>query len=249
MGIKVKKLEFVAASIFLSLLVACSSASIQLDPNIEHKKDLPFCVSEHACFKGAGSAPKAGEYKIQVSPRDISKIDRIVFATCHRTQPFYIEEIPVVNLPIFGKFFGTKKNSKGVVYDYVPTPGIEDTGDCDLYIYALDFESEDHAWAIFRPEHSKYLLEAYVFCNGDGGKKRPGMSVCDAKAGTIQRVEFDRAVQIKTPKRCPMPVYVSTGIYELEVQKNKCPYLFRAEDGTAHSLLVNGWESFSFQKR
>lgn len=229
-------------------IVSCSTPGMILDPDIQHKKDLAFCVKDVACFKGAGVVPSAPEYKLEIGPRNEDNIDRIVFASCHRTNPFYNEELPKVDLPFFGAFFGKKK--RGISWDYRPTPGLEDTGDCDLYIYALDFESEDHAWAIMRTEHFKYKLEAILFCNGDGGKDYNGVSVCDAKAGTFQRMEFVGPVNIKTSKSCPMPEKMSEGIYQIKIQKGKCPYLITSLlSKEKHSMLLFGWESFKFEKR
>jgi len=186
-------------------------------------------------------------YELEVAPKKEENVDRVVFATCHRTMPFYTEELPNVDLPFFKTVFGKRKRGKR--WSYAPTPEIEDTGDCDLYIYALDFESEDHAWGVLRIQNPKYNLGARLFCNGDGGRTYDGVSVCDAKAGTYQQVKFDAPVQIRVrPGECPIPERNDSDYYKWKVEKGKCAYLVTAEDGRAHSMLVFGWEAFKFQK-
>lgn len=228
------------------VLVSCSSTpSIQMDPEVIHKKDLTFCVDGIGCYSGAGVVPKLEQYRIEVAPKKEESMDRVVFSTCHRTKPYYIEEIPVVDLPFFNKIFGKKK--RGISWEYQVDQFLE--SECDLYIYSIDFESEDHSWAVLRMENPKYTLPARLYCDGNGGRDYNGVSVCDGKAGSYQRIDFQRAVQIDTPERCSKPIRISAGHYKFKLDPGKCPYLITAEDGTAHSLLVFGYEEFKFQKK
>ena len=234
--------------LFALTLISCSSApAVYMDPEIIHKKDLTFCVEDIGCFEGAGVVPKRAQYKLEIAPREEDNIDRVVFATCHQTKPYLMVDLPKVDLPFFGQWFGKKK--RGVKWDYIPDEILEATGDCDLYIYALDFESEDHAWAVMRMENPKYDLPARIYCDGDGGRNSSGVSVCDGKAGTYQRIEFKQAVQIFHPDKCASPIRLGTGSYKVKLGKGKCPYLFKAKDGKAHSLVNFGWEGFNFKKR
>lgn len=228
-------------------IAGCSTMQPKLDPDVEHKKDLTFCVKDVACFPGTGVVEPKHQYKLEIAPRNEENIDRIVFSSCHRTLPFYMEQLPLVELPFLGIKIGKKR--RGVQYDYIPTPGDkEDTGTCDLRIYALDFESEDHSWGILRIRNPKYNLPAMLYCNGDGGKTYKGVSVCDAKVGDFQWIEFNEPVNIKS--KCDIPKRLDTGYYEIRVEKGNCPYLIKSlDEKRAHSLIVSGWETFTFQKR
>ena len=232
----------------LLLLGGCASPSqLTLNPELEHRKELAFCVGGYGCFIGVGVVPARARYNVELAPRNEDNIDRVIFSTCHRTKPYYNDELPKVDLPLIGKMFGKKK--RGFIWEYDPTQGLEDTGDCDLYIYALDYESEDHAWGMLRIQNDKYSLAATLDCNGEGGRMFEGTSVCDAKAGTQQRIKFDRAVSVKTFESCAPFNREAVGEYTFEISKGKCPYLIVAQDGSAHSLLATGWETFKFEKR
>lgn len=229
-------------------IVGCSSSPvIKMDPEVIHKKDLEFCVNGVACFKGAGVVPRSHQYQLEIAPRKEENIERIVFSTCHQTKPFYMEELPIVDLPFFASIFGKKK--RGIRWDYIPDPVLEASGDCDLYIYALDFESEDHSWAVMRTQHPKYQLPARITCDGDQGRDSQGVSVCDGRVGTYQRIKFDVPVQFFVPDECPKPIRLDSGEYKIKLAKGKCPYLVRSQEGESHSLLLFGWEHFKFQKR
>lgn len=245
----------------LALLPGCASfmaPGVKLDPEVIHKKDLTFCETNTGCFEGSGVVPQRSQYNIELAPRNEDNIDKLVFATCHRAKPFYMEELPKVDLPFFGQFFGKKK--RGVKYDYIPDPVLEATGDCDLYIYALDQESEDHAWAVMRTEHPKYQLPATVFCDGDLGKDHKGVSVCEGRIGTTQRIVYPEAVRIgwsavenpivgSAEVMCPEPTRLDSGHYEIDVSLGACLYIAETRGGRAHSLLLFGWERFNFKKR
>jgi len=239
--------SFLVAGVSFILASCSSSAPVYMDPEIIHKKDLTFCVEDIGCFDGAGVVPRRSSYNMELAPREEDSIDRVVFATCHQTKPYLMADLPKVDLPVFGKWFGSKK--KGIKWGYLPDAVLEDTGDCDLYVYALDFESEDHAWAVMRTENPKYKLHGRVYCDGDGGRDYSGVSVCDGKAGTYQRIEFREAVQVHTTSKCSEPVRIDAGSYKIKVGKGKCPYLFKSQSGEAHSLVLYGWEGFNFKKR
>jgi len=187
-------------------------------------------------------------YHIEVAPREGINVDRIVFATCHRTAAFFTEELEDVDLPFFKKHFGKKR--RGKEWTYTPTPGIEDTGNCDLYIFAMDYEdARDHSFAVLRFENQRYKLNAKVYCDGDGGKDRKGVSVCDAKEGTIQQVKYDKPVQIRVrPKQCPIPKRKASGAYQWAMGLGKCDYLATTKDLVGHSMVTYGWKVFRFER-
>lgn len=234
----------------IAIVVGFGCASIPtppLDPEVMHKKNLTFCVDGVACYQGAGVVPKQESYQLEIAPREDQNVDRVVFSSCHQTKPYYLSELPNVDLPFFKRVFGKKR--RGVSWGYIPDPALEATGDCDLYIFAIDFQSEDHAWAVMRSENPRYTLPARITCDGDLGRDYNGVSVCDARVGTYQKLEFAYPVQIQTPDGCPRPIRLDSGRYKLKVSKGKCPYLIQTEDGKAHSFLSFGWEAFDFKKR
>jgi len=238
----------ILAILVLVLCPGCASIWAPQDPNLEQKLMLRWCTEE-ACHEGAGVVPLRSEYILEIGLRDESKIEEIIFATCHRIRRIPLGELERGKLNWWDKIWGKKR--EGQKWTYNPSPGIEDTGTCDLRIYTLDSKSEEHAFGIMRihGNPTKYNLKGFLFCNGDGGKRIEGVSVCSGRAGTRQIIRFQDPVTVvmdDEQTHCKEPYPVELGL-QIILAAGDCSYRFLTIDGRQHSLLTHGWKAIPFK--
>lgn len=224
------------------LLVGCSSLPQKLDPRLQYRNDMPFCVEGYGCFEGATVLPRRSVYKFELSPKGDATVDFFVVTTCNRNKTFEPGDAGFT-WDVLG-LFGKKKS--GLKYVYVPLPDREDAGNCDLTFHTYEKVNGRHAWAFIRQEHPKYTLQATIYCDGEK-ISFGGTSICQAKAGLIQWLEFPERVQIMPGKtedgrECPMPKKDETNSYALRLIKGECGYSVYGESGRKHDLVTIGYE-------
>ena len=232
-------------------LFGCSSVPVKQDPNVVYKKDIKFCVKDVACYDGIGVVPAMSEYPLEVSPTEEDQIDRIVFNSCHRNKGFYPTSDELVPLGFFKSFwqsvFGKKASRRGFEYLYKPMPGIENSAGCPLYIFILDTESESHAWAVMIPEDPEYQLKGTLICDGAVNNYN-GVSACEGRVGTIQRIKFSQPVQARVRGDSCQPVRYNQGFYDFDIGKGACTYLFTTQSGQKHVMHTWGYSGLRFKK-
>jgi hypothetical protein len=223
-------------------LVGCAGLPQHLDPKLQYRNDMPFCVDGYGCFEGATVLPRRPDYKFELSPKGDAKVDFFVVTTCNRNKTFEPGD-PGFSWDVLG-LFGKKKS--GLKYIYVPLPDREDNGDCPLIFHTYEKEKGRHAWAFIRFEHPKYTLPATLYCDGEK-IAFGGVSLCQAKAGLIQWAQFQEPVMIQpgsTEKgvQCVMPKKDSTGTYAFRVTREECGYSVLGQSGRKHDMITIGYE-------
>lgn len=215
----------------LVAIVACTTTPQRLDPDVFYKRDLPYCVAGVGCFEGVSVIPRAQQYDFDIEPKGGADIDLLLATTCHREDSFEKTS----------SGWWEFKNKKKFKYLYLPAPGLEDDGDCDLRINVYEKEKGRHAWALIRTEHPKYDLPAWLSCNGKINQYL-GVSVCQSKAGLVQRVKFLEPVRWAPPHdKCAAPHFVD-GSYELEISPGECVYTIDSAGGRVHSMTMVGYD-------
>jgi hypothetical protein len=214
--------QYLALILLGTVLSSCGSVPQQLDPKLFYKRDLTVEVGG-VDYTGVSVLPDLVIYDMLIKP--VGKMDLLLITTCHREDSFN---------PKSTGFF-TKDNT--FQYQYEPQAGIENDGSCPLRINAFDKDKGQHSW-FFADFNGKESLPALVTCNGratDYG----GVSVCQSKAGLIQRIDFNEPVTYYPPTDCPMPSDLSDG-YKLNL--GECVYAFRGESGRTHRHTTIGYE-------
>jgi len=228
--------------VLCALVTGCSSVPQRLDPKLQHRNDMPFCVEGYGCFEGAAVLPRRQHYKFELSPKGEAKVDFFVATTCNRNRTMEPGD------PGFswGPLSWFAKKREGLKYIYVPLPEREDDGDCNLILHTYEKARGRHAWGFIRFDHPQYELPATLYCDGqqiDFG----GVSVCQAKAGLKQWVQFSEKVMIMPGKperggECAVPKKDETGSYVFAVTKEECGYLIQGESGRRHHMVTIGYE-------
>lgn len=125
-------------------------------------------------------------------------------------------------------------------YRFTPNPLIE-SGSCLLQISALDSKGYHQFGAISFRDTSEDI-EAAVYCNGKSMEYR-GASVCQAKVGTTQVIEFKEPMQYKESKGCQVDALKKGQKFKFTVKEGYCLFLFRSENGGFHKLTTFGYNN------
>lgn len=226
------------------LLIGCTSTPQRLDPNYFYKRDLPFCVikntaltaaakPEQTCYEGVSVIPRQSYYDFELEPKGEAVIDLMLVTTCHREDSFEKSSTNWIK-----KITG---GGEKFAYHFAPVTGVEDDGDCDLRFNTYEKEKGRHSWSLVRFEHPKYDLEATLYCNGKVITYR-GVSICQSKAGLVERVKFTEPVMVEVRSGCNKFKKVGD-LYEYEMSLNECLYTVITEGGRKHSMITVGYEN------
>jgi len=179
--------HLIVSDVFPLLLLAlflsnCSSVTQKLNQNSLYRRDLPIVVDGIAS-RGTFVAPQKASYAIQIGPADT--IDMLIVESCHKQ--WTGERVETSQKGILW----WKKENK-FTYDHIPT-AMEFDKPCPLHISALTVATDKNAWAYVDFEDSGHTLPAEWACNGET-KKYNGVSVCQSRAGLMQKITFPSTV-------------------------------------------------------
>lgn len=208
---------------FLLLLSACSSVNQVLDPNVFYKRDIEIEVNGQK-REGVSVTAKAESYNIILRPK--ADLDLVLLKTCHR------------------EFTGEKLSSgflssKAFKYNYVPMKGIEDLGSCPLRIDVFESGKGRHSWAMLDFESPDLTIKGKMTCNGFE-VHFSGVSICQGKAETTQRVEFTEAVRF-APSNCDAPDKISEFIWDFHLSFGECLFYFDNKQGNIGRITTIGY--------
>lgn len=190
-----------------------------LDTTTQYMKDVPFTVNGTP-FVGVGVAPKASSYKIMIN-YPYGNMDVVTFDTCSRN-----------DLP--------KVDGKKVNYTYTPSL-LESRDSCGLEIGIYNKKSKD-GWALLQFEKDAAKLGATIECNGVTTIAN-GVSLCQAKVGTLQRITFSVPVVFKAADpRCKL-ISVKNG-FEYNVVSGYCYITFMDQNENFHNHTIFGYQTF-----
>lgn len=190
-----------------------------------HTKGLEATVSfliDGVSYYGVATVQRKSTQKIQVNYPDGTKWG--LFATCHRVAKY--------------------KNPRSDAYwYYVPNIYLENVGSCIMLHKQIDKNGNPHYGII--DFTSGEQLPADVSCNGDRGKKE-GASICQALAGTYQKISFNTPVQAYTDDKCEPPVKDGY-FYTYKMTAGFCGYLFVDSKGEIHRHTSYGYETLDLE--
>jgi hypothetical protein len=177
-------------------------------------------------FEGIGVIPRSPSYRIRIQSRQ--DVDLLISTSCHR-------EVPAWSVIKKGWF----EDRRGYEFTYEPAPGIEDEGSCLMRLGTYNGSVQGvNAHAIIDFGTTAEQLSARNICNGASGRTG-GVSMCQSKAGLVQRLEFDGPTRSVTPPKGTEPLFhgekVCTGkwlsqrLFEYEIQAGECVVAFMEE--------------------
>ena len=195
-------------------------------------------IREKLTFCGTGVLPFMDQYRITIPGG--KNVTMFTTRSCH-------EEATTEN-----PSKGLKKNKDIITIDYVPT--IERGEACPLY-FSKYSKNQKYSTALVVFEHPEYQLDATLHCNGYVTQHR-GVSICHAREGLVQRLDFSEPVAFGDPVNgpadrteanpiCPkLPLAadkMSTGLF---LQPNReCIYpIVGLKSGKVHQFYTVGYE-------
>lgn len=221
------------------LLSGCSTEFLsrpKLDPKINYQRDIVFHVSflsggkwsPEYLINGMGVMPEADSYKIKVLPP--GKADMITITSCHR-------EEKMANPEKDGMFKGTYSFQIDLVQ------GLESKRTCPIDIGVYEKEAGRHGFATMAISTEREKLPALTKCNGRV-KQYSGVSVCQAKAGLLQRYEFKVPVDIATIPGCEIRPSPDGLNWEFVMPQGSCTIYFieKKNPDNIHQANLFGYE-------
>lgn len=209
-------------------MTGCALVNQKLNPDIFYQRDIQLEINGEK-FEGTAVPKRADKYEIKIKAK--GKIDMLTVTSCHREDKF--EE------PSAGWF----SSGKQFVYNYKPIPGLEDGRGCLLDIGAYEKIKGRHAWATIQFQTASEKLPAEILCDGSSIKSS-GVSICQAKAGLLQKIVFPRRVKVSPDsKECDVMKTTDELTYTYEMPLGECNYYFVSKDSQIHGHTTLGYQS------
>jgi hypothetical protein len=207
--------------ILLIVLSGCASIDKPLDPTVFYRRDAKLSINGKPST-GVAVLPEQGPYDITVETG--GTIDLVKLETCHR-------------------FVATEPKGKSFLFHYEPLAGLEDIEGCPVKIEALEKERGRHGWAFMDRKTPGATLPAKTSCNGEV-KDVLGVSICQAKAGLNQRIEFPVPVAAVAEKGCELVPSSGGKIFDYVAVEGECVFAFveKGGAGRAHRHWALGFK-------
>lgn len=181
--------------LFSLVLTSCSTVQSPFEPESFKKglyrKDMKLAANSYSGH-GVLVIPKSKKYKMNV--KAIGKLDLFTVTSCHR-------EITQEDAGYKGRFLGFGKDSRLAKMEFIPAKGLEDSGSCPIEFGGYEKKRGRHSWGILVAEHDGATLPSKVHCNGRDAQYR-GVSICQSRAGLVQKIEFPTPVVYNLDKAC-----------------------------------------------
>jgi len=219
--------------------IGCSSTLVrpEMDATLNYQRDITFHVailhegkwSPDYLIQGMGVMPEADSYRIKVLPP--GKADMITVTSCHR-------EEKMANPPKDGAF----KNTYTFQIDLVQ--GLESKRTCPIDIGVYEKVAGRNGWASLAISTEREKTHALTKCNGRV-KQYHGVSVCQAKAGLIQKYEFKVPVVATAIPGCEVKQAKDDMNFEFQMPSGSCTVYFveRANPDNFHQANLFGFDT------
>jgi hypothetical protein len=217
--------------LILVLFVSCTlwEKERDIDPRTTiYRKDIKVTINEKK-YLGYGVVPAANKYDIQVEAP--GKLNFFRYFTCNRDEGGENEWV---------KWF--KKHQGKFSF----SPNELEESDCTLEMEAWEKAPGRHSWAYFDFNHGE-ALEAKVICDGDTYMSK-GVTVCEAKKGTIQALEFKEYVLFEELEENTCELERRGNTFFITASSGKCYYVFTNKKIEVHRYTLLGYDEIALRK-
>lgn len=202
------------AAIIATALSSCAAMPIQaLQVGTAYKYDMLLSVNGHT---GTGMlvVPKADPYAFDITAQ--GDLDLFTLESCHREQD---------TENAFKQVF-LAKNHREYAFTYAPSPTIETEGACPVRLAGYTEKNGQSSWGFVDFEDPETTLPALVQCDGETPYESNGVSVCQSKVGTLQKITFPVRVMVFPDAGCNMPTPADNRSFFYTISKGFCVYSF-----------------------
>lgn len=224
--------------ILMIFITGCSTTSYirpELSADINYQKDLKMIITPAGGrakeILGMGVVPKAKSYKIRIEPP--GKADMITVLSCHR-------EMKTPNPKKRGGWFSKKYYE----FEIFPTEEHEVEKACSFDTGVYEKKKGRHAWGLIVIESDLAKLAATTKCNGKT-TVFGGTSVCQAKAGLIESIHFDRPVIATEVVGCTLQKPADGRNWIYVMPRNECIVYFvdKKNADNFHKSVLFGYDT------
>jgi hypothetical protein len=207
-----------ACALSLAGFSACATPEATLSGETVYRKSMVVALSGETGAQGVQVAPFSPAVTLNIYTPQKPKFVRLT--TCHREVVF-------------------REPGKRWSYEYRPVA--LERGYCIMEIAAFDSDG-DHSWHMidWRTDES---LTAQVECSGEVRKEK-GVSVCQARSGLLQALEYTRPVSMPMIEgdrdQCPAETE-NNKRYTYVMPSGKCLLVFADENGAIHRHTAFGY--------
>ena len=168
--------------LFMFSIIGCVSTPLVQGPQagVIFKYDIKGTING-AAFNGVGVVPYAPNYDMKII--STVDVDLLSVTSCHRD--FTVESAIEV---------GWFQPKRGYSYNYAPARGLEDVGSCLVRFGAYNKAKGQNAWGIVDFETPDTDLPAENVCD-DQDETTNGVSICQSRAGLLQKIIFETPVR------------------------------------------------------
>lgn len=172
-------------------------------------------------YDGVGVVAAADKYDIHVESQ--IRLDRIEVETCARQDVCQNDKHCPPSFEVESGWWGNP--GKRMVYHFIPS-AIEAEGSCPIFIKVFD-KAALAAWGFLAVRKDETLSGLFV-CNGQS-VLYPGHSVCQTKAGLIQRLSFEIPIEdFEVDRQCGLKK-IDEKNFELRPELGLCTGKFYAD--------------------
>ncbi len=218
-------------------LFGCSTAGyVKMNPELEYQRDLVYEVeywdekkkawSQKLKYVGVGVVPRASKYRVTLYA--VGKADIMVLTSCHR-------QIPVTSQK--ARWF-----TKGHTFEFSPSEELETNSPCAIEMAVLEKKKGKHGWAYLVIAHATANLPSETKCNGSQ-QKWHGTSFCQAKAGLLQEISFDRTMGVTYYGNCKLGP-VSGDLWRYKIPRSLCilSFIDDQDERNSHVHYMFGYD-------
>lgn len=224
------------------VLVSCSSDQMPtVKTDVVYKKDMAIKY-DGVSYVGVAVLPESSSYDIHIIAK--GDLDLFTFTNCHRDE----NSENAWNVTETSRNFIFKKTTslkKEIKLTFKPTP-LEKDGVCPVFIGGFEEEKGRHSWGLIDFEDANHKLIGSMECNGELNTST-GVSICQSRAGLIQRITFGVKVRVLPEAECDLGKTEGES-FEFGIKKGQCVYAFMSDSGALHRLTTFGYEQVLIRK-
>lgn len=207
-------------------LTGCAGIQQNLDPKLVYKRDMQVTM-DGKTGDGVLVVPAKDRHDFSVTAK--AAMGLYTFNSCHR-------EVALQNMP------------KTVGGYFVPKLGIEDQAGCMVEFGGYDASAGQHSWALVDFEDPKTTLSHTMKCNGEVIDSK-GVTICQSRAGLVQRVEFPVKVVVAAEAGCQKLEAADRQMFQFPISRGRCVYRFEEIEGKRQARITTlGYESVLLRK-
>ena len=231
---RLPRLKYLAPLFILGALFSCATMPIQgVQKGVVYQYDMLLTV-DGITRVGMLVAPKASAHSVALKAN--GDLDLFIFETCHRYRT-------TENIKTGWWIFADKRN---LSFTYTPSPAIETDGYCPARFSGLTEKNGQSSWGFVDFEDTQTKLPAKMQCDGAPPFSSNGVTVCQSKAGTMQKISFPEKVIVTPAQGCEIELDPGQKEFLFTMPKGFCVFNFTEvaplEKQRRHRLTTHGFE-------